>query len=151
MRQGTKWNPVKEIFFLIFYLLIKESRRQVKDLESINDPDANKMLNDYKTVNATTNQQLIGSRNWMMDKTAQIIERSKKKVTLFKKVWNHCKRKINYLSPGLRYTVQDNINVGTETAAALKAQLLNPNNKDIGDIPGLAPPAMTRELLWNAS
>ncbi|KAF3948184.1 hypothetical protein CMV_025784 [Castanea mollissima] len=150
MRQGTKWNPVKEIFFLIFYLLIKESRRQVKDLESINDPDANKMLNDYKTVNATTNQQLIGSRNWMMDKTAQIIERSKK-VTLFKKVWNHCKRKINYLSPGLRYTVQDNINVGTETAAALKAQLLNPNNKDIGDIPGLAPPAMTRELLWNAS
>ncbi|KAL4607185.1 hypothetical protein ACB092_09G156200 [Castanea dentata] len=58
----------------------------------------------------------------MMNKTAQIIERSKKKVTLFKKVWNHCKRKINYLSPGLQYTVQDNINVGTETAAALKAQ-----------------------------
>ncbi|KAF3972832.1 hypothetical protein CMV_003697 [Castanea mollissima] len=105
---------------------------------------------NISATTATTNQQLIGSRNWMMDKTAQIIERSKK-VTLFKKVWNHCKRKINYLSPGLRYTVQDNINVGTETAAALKAQLLNPNNKDIGDIPGLAPPAMTRELLWNAS
>ncbi|KAK7829769.1 putative plant snare 13 [Quercus suber] len=27
----------------------------------------------------------------------------------------------------------------------------NPNNKDIRDIPGLAPPAMTRKLLWGAS
>uniref|UniRef100_A0A7N2N6L5 Uncharacterized protein n=1 Tax=Quercus lobata TaxID=97700 RepID=A0A7N2N6L5_QUELO len=98
-------------------------------------------------------------------------------------------------------TVQDTINVGTETAAALKDQvvneldsihfsikkasqlvkelgrqvatdkcimallflivigviaiiivkLVNPNNKDIRDIPGLAPPAMTRKLLWSAS
>lgn len=28
-------------------------------------------------------------------------------------------------------------------------QLVNPNNKDIRDIPGLAPPAMNRKLLWN--
>ncbi|KAL6008519.1 hypothetical protein ACLOJK_034031 [Asimina triloba] len=45
--------------------------------------------------------------------------------------------------------VQETINVGSETAAALKAQLVNPNNKDIRDIPGLAPPAQTRKLLWN--
>ncbi|KAK4551263.1 hypothetical protein RGQ29_032431 [Quercus rubra] len=118
----------------------------------------------------------------MMDETDQAIERSKK-------------------------TVQDTTNVGTETAAAFKAQteqmsqvvneldsihfsikkasqlvkelgtqvatdrcimavlflivigviafiivkLVNPNNKDIRDIPGLAPPAMTRELVWSAS
>ena len=31
------------------------------------------------------------------------------------------------------------------------SQLVNPNNKDIRDIPGLAPPAMTRKLLWSAS
>ena len=31
------------------------------------------------------------------------------------------------------------------------SQLGNPNNKDIRDIPGLAPPAMTRKLLWSAS
>jgi hypothetical protein len=29
-------------------------------------------------------------------------------------------------------------------------QLVNPHNKDIRDIPGLAPPAMNRKLLWNA-
>ena len=31
------------------------------------------------------------------------------------------------------------------------SQLVNPNNKDIRDIPGLAPPAMTQKLLWSAS
>ena len=31
------------------------------------------------------------------------------------------------------------------------SQLGNPNNKDIRDIPELAPPAMTRKLLWSAS
>lgn len=30
-------------------------------------------------------------------------------------------------------------------------QLVNPNNKDIRDIPGLAPPAPTRKLLWMAN
>ena len=29
-------------------------------------------------------------------------------------------------------------------------QLVNPNNKDIQDIPGLAPPAQSRKLLWNS-
>ena len=28
-------------------------------------------------------------------------------------------------------------------------QLVNPNNKDIRDVPGLAPPALTRKLLWH--
>ncbi|KAK7839434.1 putative plant snare 11, partial [Quercus suber] len=42
------------------------------------------------------------------------------------------------------------INVGTEAAAALKDQLVNPNNKDIRDILGLAPPAMGWKLLWSA-
>ncbi|KAF7828501.1 putative plant SNARE 11 [Senna tora] len=131
---------------------------------------------------AMTNQQLMDSGNRMMDETDQAIERGKK-------------------------VVLETINVGTETAAALKAQteqmsrvvneldsiqfsikrstklvkeigrqvatdrcimallvlivigviaiiivkLVHPNNKDIRDIPGLAPPAMTRKLLWSHS
>ncbi|XP_030948255.1 novel plant SNARE 11-like isoform X3 [Quercus lobata] len=204
--------------------LIKEFDRKAKDLESRNDPDTNKMLNEKKQsmikelnsyvalkkqyasnlenkridlfdggtegygednvllASTMTNQQLVDSGNQMMDETDQAIERSKK-------------------------IVQDTVNVGTETAAALKAQteqmswvvnvldsihfsikkasqlvkelgrqvatdkcimallflivvrviaiiivkLVNPNNKDIKDIPGLAPPAMTRKLLWSAS
>nr|POE98180.1 putative plant snare 11 [Quercus suber] len=173
--------------------LIKEFDRKAKDLESRNDPDTNKMLNEKKQsmikelnsyvalkkqyasnlenkridlfdggtegygednvllASNMTNQQLVDSGNRMMDETDQAIERSKK-------------------------TVQDTVNVGTEAAAALKAQvatdkcimallflivvgviaiiivkLVNPNNKDIRDIPGLAPPAMTRKLLWSAS
>ncbi|MBA0796611.1 hypothetical protein Gohar_007368 [Gossypium harknessii] len=126
-----------------------------------------------------TNQQLIDRGNHMMNETDQAIDRAKK-------------------------VVQDTVDVGTETAAALKAQteqmsrivneldsihfsikkasklvkeigrqvatdkcimallflivigviaiiivkLVNPNNKDIRDIPGLAPPAMNRRLLW---
>lgn len=126
-----------------------------------------------------TNQQLMDQGNKMMDETDQVIERSKK-------------------------VVHETINVGTETAAALKAQteqmsrivneldsihfsikkasqlvkeigrqvatdrcimallflivagvvaiiivkIVNPHNKDIRDIPGLAPPAQNRKLLW---
>ncbi|KAH8513988.1 hypothetical protein H0E87_007016 [Populus deltoides] len=131
-------------------------------------------------LSAMTNQQLVDHGNQMMDETDQAIERGKK-------------------------VVQDTINVGTETAAALKAQteqmsrivneldsihfsikkasqmvkeigrqvatdkcimallflivvgviaiiivkLVDPSNKDIRDIPGLAPPAPSRRLLWN--
>lgn len=130
-----------------------------------------------------TNQQLMDNGNQMMDETDQAIERSKK-------------------------VVENTINVGAETAAALKAQteqmsrvvneldsihfsikkasklvkeigrqvatdrcimamlflivagvvaiiivkLVNPHNKDIPDIPGLAPPAQAnRRLLWDLS
>ncbi|XP_048320563.1 novel plant SNARE 11 [Ziziphus jujuba] len=201
--------------------LIKEFDREVKDMESRNDPSTNKMLNEKKQsmikelnsyvalkkqyatnlenkridlfdgtaeehgeenvllASNMTNQQLIDNGNRMMDETDQAIERSKK-------------------------VVQDTVNVGTETAAALKAQteqmsrivneldsihfsikkasqlvkeigrqvatdkcimvflflivvgviaiiivkIVHPNNKDIRDIPGLAPPA-TRKLLWS--
>ncbi|GMN30852.1 hypothetical protein TIFTF001_002998 [Ficus carica] len=199
--------------------LIKEFDREVKDMESRNDPNTNKMLNEKKqsmikelnsyvalkkqyTANLDnkridlfdgpaeehgeenvllasnmTNQQLMDNGHRMMDETDQAIERSKK-------------------------VVQDTVNVGTETAAALKAQteqmsrivneldsihfsikkasqlvkeigrqvatdkcimallflivvgviaiiivkLVNPNNKAIRDIPGLAPPAMSQGI-----
>ncbi|GMP95617.1 hypothetical protein CsSME_00044592 [Camellia sinensis var. sinensis] len=134
---------------------------------------------DTQTNAAMTNQELIDNGNQMMDETDQAIERSKK-------------------------VVHDTINVGTDTAAALKAQteqmsrivneldsihfsikkasklvkeigrqvatdkcimallflivlgvvtiiivkLVNPHNKDIRDIPGLAPPVQSRRLLW---
>ncbi|PON33140.1 Sec [Parasponia andersonii] len=201
--------------------LIKEFDREVKDVESRNDPNTNRMLSEKKQsmikelnsyvalkkqytasldnkkidlfdgpteehgeenvllASNMTNQQLMDNGNQMMNETDQAIERSKK-------------------------VVQDTINVGTETAAALKAQteqmsrivneldsihfsikkasqlvkeigrqvatdkcimvllflivagviaiiivkLVNPNNKTIRDIPGLAPPA-ARKLLWN--
>ncbi|XP_062073830.1 novel plant SNARE 11 isoform X1 [Humulus lupulus] len=202
--------------------LIKEFDREVKDMESRNDPNTNRMLSEKKQsmikelnsyvalkkqytasldnkkidlfdgpteehdeenvllASNMTNQQLMDNGNRMMNETDQAIERSKK-------------------------VVQDTINVGTDTAAALKAQteqmsrivneldsihfsikkasqlvkeigrqvatdrcimallflivvgvitiiivkLVNPNNKTIRDIPGLAPPAMTRKLLWS--
>ncbi|XP_057511603.1 novel plant SNARE 11-like [Actinidia eriantha] len=203
--------------------LIKEFDREVKDLEYKNDPGTNKMLTEKKQsmvkelnsyvalkkqyasnlenkrvdlfegpdegygednvllASSMTNQQLMENGNRMMDETDQAIERSKK-------------------------VVQDTVNVGTETAAALKAQteqmsrivneldsihfsikkasqlvkeigrqvatdrcimaflflivigviaiiivkLVNPHNKDIRDIPGLAPPVPSRRLLWKS-
>ncbi|KAF3448209.1 hypothetical protein FNV43_RR08922 [Rhamnella rubrinervis] len=200
--------------------LIKEFDREIKDMESRNDPATTKMLNEKKQsmikelnsyvalkkqfatnldnkkidlfdgpteelgeenvllASNMSNQQLMDNGHQMMDETDQAIERTKK-------------------------VVHDTVNVGTETAAALKAQteqmsrivneldsihfsikkasqlvkeigrqvatdkcimallflivvgviaiiivkIANPNNKDIRDIPGLAPPA-TRKLLW---
>ncbi|KAI3713573.1 hypothetical protein L1987_72153 [Smallanthus sonchifolius] len=199
--------------------LIKEFDREVKELNTV-DPDTSKILNEKKQsmvkelnsyvalkkqyatniqnkrvdlfggpaegfeednglqASTMTNQQLMDNGHQMMDETDQAIERSKK-------------------------VVHETINVGTETAAALKAQteqmsrivneldsihfsikkasqlvkeigrqvatdrcimallflivvgvisiiivkLVHPNNKDIRDIPGLAPPA-NRRLLW---
>ncbi|KAK1282004.1 putative plant SNARE 11 [Acorus calamus] len=202
--------------------LIKEFDREMKEEESRNTSDTNRMLNEKKQsmikelnsyvalkkqyasslenkridlfdgggadgfgeenvllASNMTNQQLMDTGNRMMDETDQTVERSKK-------------------------VVEDTINVGAETSAALKAQteqmsrivneldsihfsikkasqlvkeigrqvatdrcimamlflivmgviaiiivkLVNPHNKDIRDIPGLAPPA-ARKLLWH--
>ncbi|KNA16594.1 hypothetical protein SOVF_087780 [Spinacia oleracea] len=200
--------------------LIKEFDREVKDLESRNDPNTSKTMHERKQsmikelnsyvalkkqyatnlenkrvelfdgpsegvgeenvllASAMTNEQLMDRGNTMMDETDQAIDRGKK-------------------------IVHETINVGGETAAALKAQteqmsrivneldsinfsikkasklvkeigrqvatdkcimaflflivlgviaiiivkIVNPNNKDIRDIPGLAPPAQSRRLL----
>lgn len=201
--------------------LIKDYDRELKDSDYKNDPNTNKMLNEKKQsmikelnsyvalkkqyssnlenkrvdlfegpgegfaednvllASNMTNQQLVDHGNHMMDETDQAIDRAKK-------------------------VVHETVNVGTETAAALKAQteqmsrivneldsihfsikkasqlvkeigrqvatdrcimgllflivigvitiiivkIVNPHNKDIRDIPGLAPPAPTRKLLW---
>ncbi|KAJ8747549.1 hypothetical protein K2173_013084 [Erythroxylum novogranatense] len=202
--------------------LIKEFDRGVKEMEKRNDIETNRMLSEKKQsmikelnsyvalkkqhaanlennkrvdlfegpgegfdednvllASSMTNQQLMDHGNRMMDETDQAIERGKK-------------------------VVQETINVGTETAAALKAQteqmsrivneldsihfsikkasqlvkeigrqvatdrcimtmlflivsgvvaiiivkIVDPKNKDIRDIPGLAPPAQNRRLLW---
>ncbi|KAK6947488.1 Sec20 [Dillenia turbinata] len=119
--------------------LIKEFDREVKELENANAADTNRMLNEKKQAmikelnsyvalkkqyasnidnkrvdlfegpgeglgeenvllaSSMTNQQLIDSGNRMMDETDQAIERSKQ-------------------------VVQETINVGTDTAAAIKTQ-----------------------------
>ncbi|KAK4400485.1 putative plant SNARE 11 [Sesamum angolense] len=202
--------------------LIKEFDRELKETDYKNDPNTSKMLSEKKQsmikelnsyvalkkqyasnfdnkrvdvfevqvkdlqkrmllASNMSNQQLMDHGNQMMDETDQTIDRAKK-------------------------VVLDTIDVGTETAAALKAQteqmsrivneldsihfslkrasqlvkeigrqvatdrcimallflivmgviaiiivkIVNPNNKDIRDIPGLAPPAPARKLLWSS-
>ncbi|KAL0296343.1 UNVERIFIED_CONTAM: putative plant SNARE 11 [Sesamum radiatum] len=203
--------------------LIKEFDRELKETDYKNDPNTSKMLSEKKQsmikelnsyvalkkqyasnfdnkrvdvfegpgegfaeenvllASNMSNQQLMDHGNRMMDETDQTIDRAKK-------------------------VVLDTIDVGTETAAALKAQteqmsrivneldsihfslkrasqlvkeigrqvatdrcimallflivmgviaiiivkIVNPNNKDIRDIPGLAPPAPARKLLWSS-
>ncbi|KAG6782431.1 hypothetical protein POTOM_011831 [Populus tomentosa] len=170
----------------------------------------------FKVV-AMTNQQLVDHGNQMMDETDQAIERGKKYSSLIPMNWllseavqpaslpDRVFLGIAFEIRMVKAVVQETINVGTETAAALKAQteqmsrivneldsihfsikkasqmvkeigrqvatdkcimallflivvgviaiiivkLVNPSNKDIRDIPGLAPPAPSRRLLWN--
>ncbi|XP_051145713.1 novel plant SNARE 11-like isoform X1 [Andrographis paniculata] len=203
--------------------LIKEYDRELKESDYKNDPDTSKILNEKKQsmikelnsyvalkkqyatnlenkrvdlfegpgegfvednsllASNMTNQQLMDHGNHMMDETDQALGRAQK-------------------------VVHETVAVGTETAAALKAQteqmsrivneldsihfsikkasqlvkeigrqvatdrcimallflivigviaiiivkIVNPHNKDIRDIPGLAPPVPARKLLWNS-
>ncbi|XP_051145714.1 novel plant SNARE 11-like isoform X2 [Andrographis paniculata] len=204
-------------------MLIKEYDRELKESDYKNDPDTSKILNEKKQsmikelnsyvalkkqyatnlenkrvdlfegpgegfvednsllASNMTNQQLMDHGNHMMDETDQALGRAQK-------------------------VVHETVAVGTETAAALKAQteqmsrivneldsihfsikkasqlvkeigrqvatdrcimallflivigviaiiivkIVNPHNKDIRDIPGLAPPVPARKLLWNS-
>ncbi|KAG8382455.1 hypothetical protein BUALT_Bualt05G0079000 [Buddleja alternifolia] len=159
-----------------------------------------------------SNQQLMDHGNQMMDETDQAIDRAKKLFVYDFGVVSWDAKSSNNLTyameclplKAIHPVVHDTVDVGTEAAAALKAQteqmsrivneldsihfsikkasqlvkeigrqvatdrcimallffivigviaiiivkIVNPNNKDIRDIPGLAPPAPTRKLLW---
>ncbi|GER31463.1 novel plant snare [Striga asiatica] len=148
--------------------LIKEFDLEIKGEESRNPPEVTKQLNDEKQsmikelnsyvalrktymnnlggkrvelfdmengtydsqadenvrlASEMSNQELIDTGMKTMDETDQAIERSKQ-------------------------VVHQTIEVGTQTAATLKGQIVNPGNGDIRDIPGLAPPVPSRRLLF---
>uniref|UniRef100_A0A7N2N4F3 t-SNARE coiled-coil homology domain-containing protein n=1 Tax=Quercus lobata TaxID=97700 RepID=A0A7N2N4F3_QUELO len=112
----------------------------------------------------------------MMDKTDQAIERSKKTVQDTTNVGTETAVALKAQSEQMSQVVNelDSIHFSIKKASQLVKELgchgwvyygitlpeviaiiivklVNPNNKDIRDIPGLAPPAMTQELLWSAS
>ncbi|RZS08985.1 hypothetical protein BHM03_00040023 [Ensete ventricosum] len=76
---------------------------------------------NVKMASDMSNQELIDAGRKQMDETDQAIERSK-------------------------MVVGQTVEVGIQTGANLKGQIVHPNNKNIRDIPGLAPPA-GRKLL----
>lgn len=180
MLSDKKQSMIKE---LNSYVALKKQYASNLENKRIDlfDGTAEGFAEDNNTLLASnmTNQQLMDHGHQMMDDTDQAIERSKK-------------------------VVHETINVGTETAAALKAQteqmskivneldsihfslkkasklvkeigrqvatdrcimaflviivigviaiiivkIVNPQNKSIPDIPGFAPPAPSRRLLW---
>ncbi|XP_065619193.1 novel plant SNARE 11 isoform X1 [Quercus suber] len=117
----------------------------------------------------------------MMDKTDQAIERSKKTVQDTTNVgtetaalkaqteqMNQVVNELDSIPFSIKKASQLVKELGTQVAtdrcimallflivigviAIIIVKLVNPNNKDIRDIPGLAPRAMTQELLWSAS
>ncbi|XP_075640213.1 putative plant SNARE 11 [Castanea sativa] len=186
--------------------LIKEFDRQAKDLESRNDPDANEMLNQWCVIKELNSYVAIKKQNsynslYQLKRCELYMPHSENSYNSLYQL-KRCQLPMPHSEVGLGsyfsvvvfdemyitdevtvdgcyllvQTVQDTINVGTETAAALKDQvatdrcimallfliiavgviaiiivkLVNPNNKDIGDIPGFAPPAMGWKLLWSA-
>ncbi|XP_065619194.1 novel plant SNARE 11 isoform X2 [Quercus suber] len=111
----------------------------------------------------------------MMDKTDQAIERSKKTVQDTTNVGTETAalkaqvvNELDSIPFSIKKASQLVKELGTQVAtdrcimallflivigviAIIIVKLVNPNNKDIRDIPGLAPRAMTQELLWSAS
>ncbi|XP_042472724.1 novel plant SNARE 11-like [Zingiber officinale] len=177
MLNERKQSMIKELNSYV--ALKKQHASENKRIDLFDVPDGGDVFGEENVLLASsmTNQQLMDHGNHMMDETDQTIERTKK-------------------------VVEQTVNVGAETAAALKAQteqmnrvvndldsihfsikkagklvkeigrqvatdrcimgmlflivmgviaviivkLVHPNNKDILDIPGLAPPA-ARKLL----
>ncbi|KAI7979106.1 putative plant SNARE 11 [Camellia lanceoleosa] len=132
--------------------LIKEFDRELKGLEDRNDPDTNKMLNERKqslvvhdTINVGTDtaaalkaqtEQMSGIINEMdaihfsIKKASKLVKEIGRQVATDK-----CIMALLFL-----------IVLGVVTIIIVK--LVNPHNKDIRDIPGLAPPVQSRRLLW---
>ncbi|KAL2902869.1 putative plant SNARE 11 [Bienertia sinuspersici] len=200
--------------------LIKEFDREVKNLESRNDPNANKMtserkqsmikeLNSYVALkkqyaanldnkrvdlfeapnegvgeenvllaSTMTNEQLVDRGNRMMDETDQAIDRGKKIVhetidtgretaAALQSQTEQMSRIVNELDSiqfSLKKASKLVKEIGRQVAtdkcimallflivlgviAIIIVKIVNPNNKDIRDIPGLAPPAQSRRLL----
>ncbi|XWS49193.1 hypothetical protein CRYUN_Cryun13aG0142900 [Craigia yunnanensis] len=111
-------------------------------------------------ASSMTNQQLMDRGNQMMDETDQAIDRAKKTeqmsriVSELDSIHFSIKKASKLVKEIGRQVATDKcimallflIVVGV--IAIIIVKLVNPNNKDIRDIPGLAPPAMNRRLLW---
>ncbi|RYQ81043.1 hypothetical protein Ahy_Scaffold1g107056 isoform B [Arachis hypogaea] len=149
MLNDKKQSMIKE---LNSYVALKKkyaTNIENKRIELFEGPSDGQVEENVLLASSMTNEQLINRGHQMMDETDQAIDRGKK-------------------------IVQETLNIGTETAATLKSQiatdkcimmllffivigviaivivkLINPNNQDIRDIPGLGPPALTRRLLWD--
>ncbi|KAG2614225.1 hypothetical protein PVAP13_4KG376603 [Panicum virgatum] len=152
MLHDRKQSMIKELNSYV--ALKKQYASENKRIDLFDGPSVEDDYGEENVLLASnmTNQQLMDQGNQLMDGTDQAIARSKQ-------------------------TVQETINVGTETAAALKAQteqmsrvineldsihfsikkasqlvkeigrqIVNPHNKDIPNIPGLAPPVSRRLL-----
>ncbi|CAD6335381.1 unnamed protein product [Miscanthus lutarioriparius] len=177
MLHDRKQSMIKELNSYV--ALKKQQASENKRIDLFDGPSVEDGFGEENVLLASnmTNQQLMDQGNQLMDETDQAIARSKQ-------------------------TVQETVNVGTETAAALKAQteqmsrvvneldsihfsikkasqlvkeigrqvatdrcimamlflivagviaiiivkIVNPHNKDIPDIPGLAPPVSRRLL-----
>ncbi|TXG51262.1 hypothetical protein EZV62_023786 [Acer yangbiense] len=120
-----------------------------------------------------TNQQLMDNGYQMMDETDQAIERSKKVVheTINVGIETAASLKAQVATDKCIMVLLFLIVIGVVVIIIVKKiqagfvrmlisqyctfslafQLVHPGNKDLQDIPGLAPPAQTRRLLWNAT
>ncbi|CAK7323125.1 unnamed protein product [Dovyalis caffra] len=109
---------------------------------------------NVQMASAMSNQELVDAGMKTMDETDQAIERSKKVVeqtvevgtqtaVTLKGQTEQMGRIVNELD-----TIQFSIKKASQLVKEIGRQIVNPNNKDIKDIPGLAPPAPSRRLLY---
>ncbi|XP_048427804.1 novel plant SNARE 13 isoform X2 [Pyrus x bretschneideri] len=115
----------------------------------VSEPTADE---NVQMASAMSNQELINSGMKTMDETDQVIERSKKVVeqtvevgtqtaVTLKGQTDQMGRIVNELD-----TIQFSIKKASQLVKEIGRQIVNPSNKNIRDIPGLAPPAARRLL-----
>ncbi|KAH9766539.1 putative plant SNARE 13 [Citrus sinensis] len=116
----------------------------------VSEPTADE---NVQVASSMSNQELIDAGKKTMDETDQAIKRSQMVVeqtievgtqtaTTLKGQTDQMGRIVNELD-----TIQFSIKKASQLVKEIGRQVVNPNNKDIRDIPGLAPPAPARRLL----
>ncbi|XP_028946950.1 novel plant SNARE 13 isoform X2 [Malus domestica] len=115
----------------------------------ISEPTADE---NVQMASAMSNQELINSGMKTMDETDQVIERSKKVVEQTVEVGTQTAVTLKGQTDQMGHivneldTIQFSIRKASQLVKEIGRQIVNPSNKNIRDIPGLAPPAARRLL-----
>ncbi|OAY77848.1 putative plant SNARE 11 [Ananas comosus] len=159
-----KQSMIKELNSYVALKKQQASSIENKRVDLFDGPSAENGFGEENVLLASsmTNQQLMDHGNQMLDETDQAIERSKKTEQM-SRIVNELDSIHFSIKKASKLVKEIGRQVATDRCimamlclivigviAIIIVKIVNPHNKDIRDIPGLAPPA-NRRLLWAPS
>ncbi|CAL1401757.1 unnamed protein product [Linum trigynum] len=163
MLSEKKQAMIKELNSYVALKKQHNTKLEKKKIDLFDGPNEGFHEDNVLLASTMTNEQVMDHGNKMMDETDQAIERGRKvvqetinvgtettaslKAQRASKLVKEIGRQV--ATDKLIMTMLFLIVMGVVIIIIIK--LVNPNNKDISDIPGLPPPAQSRKLLWHTN